>query len=475
MAAVSEQQDETTTVPPGVALARLRMLPSVDEVLNHPELQRVIDDVGRPRCADWARQSVDSLRTSLVRTNGNFDRKDLLTQAVRATAEEYEARITSRLGRVINATGVLLHTNLGRAPLADAAIDAVAESSRFTNIEFDLATGRRGRRGADVERLLCELTGAAAALVVNNCAAATLLVLQTLAAGREVVISRGQLIEIGGSYRLPDVFAASGAVLREVGTTNRTRLADYESAICEDTAALLRVHHSNYRIVGFTEDVPIGPLVELAHSKGLPAVDDLGSGCLHDLTPFGLTGEPLVGDSLNCGADVVLFSGDKLLGGPQCGVILGGRELVDRLRASPLTRALRVDKLTLAALSATLQIHAAGRAFDQIPVLRMIAAGADDLHRRAAAICEEVKASSNHADCDPVALESTVGGGALPAQTQSSWAVRLPSSAPQETALRLRSGRPAVVGRIENDAILLDLRSVLPEEDQLLSQRLASL
>lgn len=479
---MSDSQIRTVTASTGENIVRadgggtrLRMLPAVDEVLNRPELQETIRAVGRARCAQWVRESVDSLRASLLQSDCDTNRQELLNAAVRAVSLRHETSRVERQGRVINATGVLLHTNLGRSPLAAGAMDAMCESARFSNLEYDLRSGRRGRRGADVERLLCELTGAGAALVVNNCAAATLLVLQTLASGREVVISRGQLIEIGGSYRLPDVFAASGAILREVGTTNRTRLSDYEHAIGDETAALLRVHHSNFRIVGFSEDVPIGPLAELAHFRGLPVIDDLGSGCLYDLTSYGLGREPIVRESLECGADVVLFSGDKLLGGPQSGVILGNEGLVGRLRASPLTRALRVDKLTLAALRATLESHLSGRAFEEVPVLRMIATSDAELHRRAAAICEAVSPTSGCESCDVVAVESAIGGGSLPEQTLPSWAVRLSGESVDEVARRLRTERPAVVGRIEDDAVLLDLRSVLPEEDDLLAQRLAAL
>jgi L-seryl-tRNA(Ser) seleniumtransferase len=380
---------------------------------------------------------------------------------------------SDRLRRVINGTGVVIHTNLGRAPLPAAAVRAMTEVASCTNLEVDLISGRRGRRGAAAESLCREITGAEAALVVNNCASATLLTLQTLAAGRRVVISRGQLVEIGGSYRLPDVFTQAGVILREVGTTNRTRLSDYEAALDDQTAALLRVHPSNYRIAGFCEEVPIAELVELAHAHSLPAIDDVGSGCLYDLSKFGLPDESIVGNSIQAGADLVLFSGDKLLGGPQCGIIVGRSDLVERLRSNPLARAVRVDKLTLAALEATLEIHRAGQAFAEIPVLRQLSLPADEIRRTADRLVEQLREASRSSVTFSIqTVESAPGGGALPGQTLASWGIAIQAPHPDRVAEDLRLGTPAVMPRLNEGCILIDLRTVLPEDEAPLVQRL---
>jgi L-seryl-tRNA(Ser) seleniumtransferase len=358
--------------------------------------------------------------------------------------------------------------------LAAAAIEALATAAAGTNLEIDLVTGRRGRRGASVEGLCRQITGAEAALVVNNCAAATLLALQTVATGRRVIISRGQIIEIGGSFRLPDVFRQAGVTLHEVGTTNRTRLSDYEEAIGPETAALLLVHPSNYRITGFCETVSIAELAELARARHLSVIDDVGSGCLYDLTRYGLPDEPIVADSLKAGADLVLFSGDKLLGGPQCGIIVGRSELVEKLRANPLSRAVRVDKLTLAALEATLEIHRAGRAFEEIPVLRQLAMTADESRVRVESLIERLQSRSGLPEIFSArAVESAPGGGALAGQTLPSWAVAIATADPEETARRLRLGTPAVVTRLQEGSNLIDLRTVLVgDEDALIEQLL---
>ena len=367
----------------------------------------------------------------------------------------------------------MIHTNLGRAPLAAAAVQALTEVASCTNLEVDLVSGRRGRRGDAAESLCREITGAEAALVVNNCASATLLALQTLAAGRRVIISRGQLVEIGGSYRLPDVFVQAGVVLREVGTTNRTRLSDYEAAIDDHTAAFLRVHPSNYRITGFCEEAPIAELVELAHAHQLPAIDDVGSGCLYDLTKFGLPDEAIIGKSVSAGADLVLFSGDKLLGGPQCGIVVGRTDLVEKLRLNPLARAVRVDKLTLAALEATLEIHRAGRAFAEIPVLRQLSLPADEIRSTAERLVERLRAATPFpATLSVQAVESAPGGGALPGQTLASWGIAIQSPHPVRVAERLRLGTPAVMPRLKDDCVLIDLRTVLREDEEPLARRL---
>ena len=441
----------------------LRKLPSVDALLRDAGVAALVDEFGHGTVAGWIRQTLGDLRAN--RPTDDSEPASVVVGRLQRKAEE--ARL-QRLRNVINATGIVLHTNLGRAPLADAAIKAVAEAARNTNVEIELADGKRSHRGRQLNELWQALTGAESSFVVNNCAAATLLTLQALAAGREVVVSRGQLIEIGGAYRLPDVFRMSGAILREVGTTNRTRTSDYEAAINEQTAALLRVHPSNFRVVGFTESVEITDLAELAHSRGLAAIDDIGSGALVDLAPYGLPDEPTVAASLRDGADLVLFSGDKLLGGPQCGVILGKETFVKRLRESPLARALRVDKLTLAALQATLMVYARGKAIDEIPVLRMLtrpaAAVKADAERLAGRLTAGIKANVE-------ATEAHAGGGSLPTRTLPSFAIALRPAGlnPNELARRLRIGTPSVVGRVERDAVLLDLRTVASDQHDALA------
>jgi L-seryl-tRNA(Ser) seleniumtransferase len=452
----------------------LRLLPAVERVLNLPAVLPHCARFGRTAVTTWVREILAGMR------NG-------LTDRLPATAAEAESLVvdrvheaagrasSQRLQKVINATGIVIQTNLGRSPLAPAAIAAVNEAVQCANVEVDLLTGRRGPRGAAVEQLCREITGAEAALVVNNCAAATLLTLQTLAAGRRVVISRGQLIEIGGSFRLPDVFRQAGVELHEVGTTNRTRLSDYADAIGPDTAALLRVHPSNYRVSGFCETVGIAELVELGKKRQLPVIDDVGSGCLYDLTRYGLSDEPLVGDSMRAGADLVLFSGDKLLGGPQCGIIVGRSELVARLRTNPFARALRVDKLTLAALQGTLEIHRAGRAFEEIPVLRQLSLPADVIRARAEALVARLHSQSRSPGIFSLAsVSSAAGGGSLPEQTLPSWAVAISSDRVDHIARQLRLGSPSVFARVQEGSILVDMRTVLPDDEQALLARLAS-
>jgi L-seryl-tRNA(Ser) seleniumtransferase len=448
----------------------LRLLPAVERVLNRSEVEALATKHGRAAVADWVRHVLAEIRSGGA-SDMPADAAAVEALVVGRVVEVARAASAHRLRRVINGTGIVIHTNLGRAPLAKAAVAAIAEAAACTNVEVDLTTGERGRRGVAVEDLCRDVTGAEAALVVNNCAAATMLTLHTLAAGRRVVISRGQLIEIGGSFRLPDVFRQADVELSEVGTTNRTRLSDYADAITPQTVALLRVHPSNYRIAGFTESVPIGELAGLAKQRGLPVVDDVGSGCLYDLTHYGLPEEPIVQNSVRAGADLVLFSGDKLLGGPQCGVIVGRRELVERLRKNPFARALRVDKLTLAALGATLEIHRAGRAFDEIPVLRLISLSAETIRARGEQLLARLQAASPGVfTLEPVA--SAPGGGTLPEQTVPSWAIAVSGPSADEIARRLRIGTPAVCGRIEGGRMLVDLRTVLPEDEEALFQRL---
>jgi L-seryl-tRNA(Ser) seleniumtransferase len=370
---------------------------------------------------------------------------------------------------VINATGILLHTGLGRAPLAEEAIEEMVAAARgYSSLEMDMESGRRSDRMAAVDGLLCELTGAEASLVVNNNAAATLLTLSALAAGREVIVSRGQLVEIGGSYRLPDVMAASGARLKEVGTTNKTHPHDYENAIDEQTAALMRVHASNYRVVGFASDVSIAELVRLGRARGLIVIDDIGSGALVDFSRYGCHGEPLARDSVSAGADVVLFSGDKLLGGPQCGVLVGRKPYIARIRKHPMARAMRVGKLPLPALAATLRLFRDVSVAEQhIPLLKLLSAPADNMKNRAERLAPQLRACAAIDQADVVSDVAYLGGGAVPTQALTTWCVALsPSNGNAATlAKRLRMGTPPVVGRVQHERLLLDLRSVLPHQD----------
>src|ERR687887_1247855 len=409
---------------------KLRDLPSVDE------LARKLDD---PLAVDAARAVLARARETIAAGGSPEDLDALLRAEVRALR-------APRLRRVLNATGVLVHTNLGRAPLAEHALERVVEAARgYSNLEYELAEGRRGSRQEHVAAALRRLTGAEAALVVNNNAAAVLLALAALAEGREVVVSRGELIEIGDGFRIPDVLARSGARLREVGTTNRTRASDYERAVGPETGALLRVHQSNFRVVGFTEQPTVAELAEVARRHGLPLVDDLGSGVL-----VALEGEPSARNSLAAGADLVCFSGDKLLGGPQAGVVVGRAELVERLRRHPLQRAVRADKLTLAALEGTLALYVEpARAAHEVPVLRMLGEPAESVRSRAARLAEAVGGEVEE-------TVARVGGGALPLAEIPSFACAVE----EELAVPLRDGEPPVVGIVRDGRLLLDCRTL---------------
>jgi L-seryl-tRNA(Ser) seleniumtransferase len=413
---------------------RLRDLPSVDE------LTRGVDD---PLAVEAAREVLARARETIAEGGSPGD----LAAALRA---ELRALRAPRLRRVLNATGVIVHTNLGRAPLAAQALERVVEAARgYSNLEYELGEGRRGSRQEHVVEALRRLTGAEAALVVNNNAAAVLLALAALAEGREVVVSRGELIEIGDGFRIPDVLARSGARLREVGTTNRTRAVDYERAVGSETAALLRVHQSNFRVVGFTEQPTVGELAAVARRHGVPLVDDLGSGVL-----VALEGEPSARESLAAGADLVCFSGDKLLGGPQAGVVVGRAELVERLRRHPLQRAVRADKLTLAALEGTLALYLEpGRAASEVPVLRMLGEPAESVRARAARLAEAVGGEVEE-------TVARVGGGALPLAEIASFACAVE----EELAAPLRAGEPPVVGIVRDGRLLLDCRTLAEAE-----------
>src|SRR5579884_561058 len=448
----------------------LRQLPSVDELLGRPVLAARCRELPRALVADAVREALQATRAAIERD----PRPELvaLERLEQLAVEMLERWQQPSLRPVINATGVLLHTNLGRAPLGREAARRVAEAAvTYTTLEYDLEQGRRGRRDQHVAGLLGRLLGAEAALVVNNNAAAVFLVLHTLARDGEVVVSRGELIEIGEGFRIPDIMQASGARLREVGTTNRTRLADYEQAIGLATRLLLRVHHSNFRIVGFTGRPELEELVELGRRTGLPVYEDLGSGAL--VVPAGLE-EPLATASLRAGVSLESFSGDKLLGGPQAGIIAGRSDLVQRVRRNPLYRALRVDKMTVAALEETLRDYLLGR-LDRIPVLQMMHIAPDVLRARAEALVEALGARVDIGLCtfEVVPGESVVGGGSTPGQTLPTWVVRIRSRRESAVALerRLRTLAPPllpVVVRIEDEQVVLDLRTVFADQQEAL-------
>jgi L-seryl-tRNA(Ser) seleniumtransferase len=445
-----------------------RNLPSVNQLLESPHLKKMVDSVNHHVVVDGVRTFLDDLREQI-----NATAEDVSIPSPNELAEKIAKWLKTEeqpyLRSVINGTGIVLHTGLGRAPMAQSAVAAVADiASGYASVELDLQTGERGQRVKSVERLLRELTGAESAVVVNNNAAATMLTLSALATGKQVIVSRGELIEIGGSYRLPDVMECSGAKLREVGTTNKTHLADYENAINENTGALLKVHPSNFEIVGFTKSVSTKEMVELGRRHNLPVIDDIGSGALIDFSKFGLTNEPVASVSINDGADLALFSGDKLLGGPQCGIIVGKRKYVDMILKSPLMRAMRVDKMTLAALAATLQLYRDPKIAEQeIPVLRMLSMPIENLKLRAVKISQQISHLPEIGSCEVIEEQSMLGGGSLPTQKIPTWclAVTASSGSVDQLTRGLRNAKPAVIGRVSKDRLLLDLRTILPSQD----------
>jgi len=430
---------------------RNRLIPSVDQLVATSHTRT---HVPRALVVAQARQLCADLRASTGPIPALADLVDQLDARVMQL-------LTSTQRPVINATGVLLQTNLGRAPLSVAAQQAMQANAAASSIEYDLAGGRRGERNQHLAPLLCHLTGAEAALVVNNNAAAILLILAAHAVGREVIVSRGQAVEIGGGFRIPDVLRQSGATLVEVGTTNRTYTRDYAHAISPRTAMLLTVHTSNFRLQGFVHEPAMGEVSAVAHEHGILHVDDVGSGTFLDVTRYGLSAEPLVQAQVAAGADIVCFSGDKLLGGPQAGIIVGRVAAIRPLATHPLMRAFRIDKTTMAALHATLLSYAHGTATSDIPIWQMISADADQLHQRA----QHLQQRLGQPWCVR-ACQSTVGGGSLPGETLPSWALVYPHAHPEQLTAVLRQQRPAVVARIAEQAVWLDVRSVLPSDDE---------
>ncbi|MEN6560549.1 MAG: L-seryl-tRNA(Sec) selenium transferase [Acidobacteriota bacterium] len=449
-----------------------RRIPSLDALIADPAAVPLLDRFGREAVVAAARDELGSVRRAIAAAADPDVSAAALAERLLARLERM---FSPSLAPAVNATGVIMHSGLGRAVLPAAAGRALAAvASGYSTLALDLDSGKRVPRDRHVEGLLRELAGAEAATVANNNAAATVLILNTLARGKEVIVSRGQLVEIGGSFRMPEVMAMSGAVLREVGATNKTHLADYEAAIGESTGAILRVHHSNYRIVGFAGEPPIEDLAALGRARGVPVVDDLGSGAFVDLARYGLAAEPLVQASIAAGADVVCFSGDKLIGGPQSGLIAGKSACIARIRKNPLARAFRCGKLTLAALEATLKLFLAPDKLEEAhPIYRMLALTPDELGRRAAKLADSLRralpASAGLAVEDGA---SEVGSGAVPAETLPSkvLAVRSNAVAPEELARRLRFGAPAVFARIHKDAVLFDLRTIQPGEEEIVER-----
>lgn len=439
-------------------MTNLRNLPSVEALLQTETTADLIARFGRPLTLDALRQILEDIRARFKRDS---ETKLPSNELILAQAESALAIWTaSTLHPVINATGVILHTNLGRAPMSQATIHAMDVISRgYSNLEFDLETGKRGSRLIHAESLLQKLTGAESALVVNNCASAVLLTLSALANKKRVIIARSQLVEIGGGFRVPDVMKQSGAKLVEVGTTNKVRVSDYTSEFEESTALVMRAHRSNFKIVGFTEEPDLTSIVEAAHKAGVPVVDDLGSGALYDTAKYGFSHEPTVQESLQAGADVILFSGDKLLGGPQAGIIIGKKEFLDRIKKHPLARAVRADKACLAGISATLTHYLKDEAEREIPILKMMSLTLEQIKGRAEAWRDELGQGA------VVEGESTVGGGSLPDESISTFLLELQVKSADKFLRALRKNNPPIIARTENDKILLDPRAVFPEQE----------
>lgn len=453
----------------------------MDRILEYGADGGHFDGIPKSILIPAIRAAIDSLRARIMESDipldsGRFSRKTLVAEA----GDRAARAMALNLKRTVNATGVVVHTNLGRSLLSPGVLDHLSTiSSRYSNLEFDLEKGRRGSRYSAVEGILCELSGARAAMVVNNNAAAVLLCLDTLAAGREVVVSRGELVEIGGAFRIPDVMAKSGAILKEVGTTNRTHPRDYENAIGDQTGLLLKVHTSNYSIVGFTAAVSLADLVDMGRRHDLPVMEDLGSGTLVDFSKYGLAREPTVQESLAAGVDVVTFSGDKLLGGPQAGIIMGSRRHIDRIKANPLTRALRIDKMTLAALEATLQIYRdEHQAMNRIPTLRMLTLPLTVIQGRAADLKSRLEGlPGGRITVELLDFSSKAGGGSLPLLDLPSRCLGVTVDGRSANAIELwmRSSTPPIIGRIENDRFVMDPRTLQEEEPDIIEKAFAEM
>jgi L-seryl-tRNA(Ser) seleniumtransferase len=449
---------------------KLRMLPGVDHVLGLCGALPFFKDIPKTVIVSSIRKILETLRIGILGADRDIAEESLsdahITEAVMAAVIKATA---PNLKPLVNATGVVVHTNLGRSLLPDAVVENIALiAGRYSNLEYDLDAGKRGSRYASVEDLLCEISGAQAAMAVNNNAGAVLLCLETFARNKEVIVSRGELVEIGGSFRVPDVMAKSGGILREVGTTNRTHMRDYENAIEENTALLLKVHRSNYNIIGFTAEVSLKELVELGARHGVPVMEDLGSGTFIDFSKYGLVKEPTVQESVAAGTDIVTFSGDKLLGGPQAGIIVGKKSTVDQIKQNPLARALRIDKLTLAALESTLRLYRdEKKAVRMIPTLRMLTMNIGEIETRASNLVEELKnIDKSRLEISLVERSSKAGGGALPLLELPSRCLRIRLQGMSANALEksLRENDPPIIGRIEDDAYIMDPRTLRDDD-----------
>jgi L-seryl-tRNA(Ser) seleniumtransferase len=458
----------------------LRKIPSLDKLKGMESAQKLIGFYSDDLFVECAREVMETIREEINSGSVSHSDKSLSSEAIITRIGEFlETKFLPSLSQAINATGVILHTGLGRAALPLAAQEAIARiADGYSTLAIDVGSGKRSHRDVHLNDLLCELTGAEAATVVNNNAAATMLILNTLARGKECIVSRGQLVEIGGSFRMPDVMAASGAVLKEVGTTNKTHLKDYLAAAGEDSAAIMRVHHSNYRIVGFTSEPEIEAIVELAKKLDLYVIDDLGSGALVDLTVYGIEQEPLVQDSIRAGVDVACFSGDKLIGGPQAGIIVGKKAVIERIRKNPLARALRIDKLTIAAMEATLRLFLKPEKLtDDHPVYRMFSMTVGEIDKRSKKMVKYLRAEfGEKAEISLVEGESQVGSGAVPVQTIPTKLLQIipVDSNVEEKAKELRGFDPPVFTRIHKGAILLDLRTIEAKKDAVVKSALRS-
>jgi len=458
---------------------RLRLVPSIDQLLRSNEAVKLQATLGLKRVTALARSVTAEIRTAV--RDGSLE-AGITSETLRDKAAkrlEELATTESRAGirSVINATGVVLHTNLGRAPLSDAALKAINEAARYSTLEYDTASGLRGKRGARAEALLCQLTGAEEALIVNNCAAAALLILAVIAGDGETLVSRGELVEIGGDFRVPDVMASSGTRMIEVGTTNKTHLDDYRKAITSKTRLIMRVHPSNYRVVGFVSSPDLSQLVSVARDAMIPLYEDAGSGQLSDLSNLGVEGEPVISRLISDGADLISFSGDKLLGSIQAGLIVGKRSIVDRLRRHPLYRALRCDKIRIAAIEATLSAHQKATAQSDIPVLRMMALTKTEIRARAQRIISEVSNRKHGLVLELIDGASAVGGGAGPTDNLPTTLIAIshPERSTQELETSLRSSNPPIIARIAEQKVLLDLRTVFPDQEDLLQSALENL
>lgn len=453
-----------------------RNLPSVNDLLETPALRKVVDKVSHNVVVENVRSFLDDVRKNL-REKKDGVQIPSAAELANSIAQWIAVQEVPPLQPVLNGTGVILHTGLGRAPIAEEAIEAISAISRgYASLEVSLKTGKRSQRVEAVEKLLMELTGAEAAAVTNNNAAATMLTLAALAAGKEVVVSRGELIEIGGSFRLPDVMTSSGAVLHEVGTTNKTRIGDYESALNEQTGALMKVHTSNYVVCGFTESTDISDLVGLGHRHSLPVIDDVGSGALIDFSRYGLGHEPTVRDSIQAGADVVLFSGDKLVGGPQCGIIVGRRKYIEKIAKHPMMRAMRVDKMTLAGLAATLKLYRnPDQAEARIPLLQMLSCSMENLKNRAERMLPRLDTLDWIDSVEIVSGQSMLGGGSVPTQSVETLCLQIhpKGKTVQQLADDLRRLDTPIFGRVQNESFFVDLRTILPSQDMRLIELLS--